>query len=244
MLELRTLSKCFGGVQAVRDVSFAIEPGEIRGLIGPNGAGKSTLVNLISGLLRPTGGEIVLDGRSMTGLRADQCARNGIARTFQNLRLFSSLTVEQNIDVARQAGHDPALIDAALVEFGLTRHLARPAGALAYGDQRRLEIVRALALAPKLLMLDEPAAGMNEEETAALGQSLEWVRDAADCALLVIDHDLKFIMTLCHRIAVMDMGAVIASGDPAEIARNPEVIRAYLGDAGGDDAPQPTELVH
>ncbi len=230
ILSLQSLGKSFGGVQAVRDVSLGIATGEIYGLIGPNGAGKSTLVNLMTGLLRPTKGEVFFDGRTTRGLRPDQCAKLGVTRTFQNLRLFPSLSVGQNIDVARVPGHDPDLIDAALVEFGLQGQLGRSAGALPYGDQRRLEIVRALALKPKILMLDEPAAGMNEDETAALGVSLRWVKEKAGCALLVIDHDLKFIMTLCDRIGVLDMGTLIAEGTPAEITKNPEVIRAYLGE--------------
>ena len=238
ILALQNLGKSFGGVQAVRDVTLRIAPGEIYGLIGPNGAGKSTLVNLMTCLLRPSTGEVFFDGEPFRGLRPDQCARRGVARTFQNLRLFPSLSVSQNIDVARTPGHDPDLIDAALIEFGLHGELGRSAGALPYGDQRRLEIVRALALNPKILMLDEPAAGMNEEETAALGRSLKWVQEQAGCALLVIDHDLKFIMTLCDRIGVLDMGTLIAEGTPAEITKNPEVIRAYLGESAD------VELVH
>ncbi|MFL4468490.1 ABC transporter ATP-binding protein [Tateyamaria armeniaca] len=230
MLELSGVSKSFGGVQAVRDVSFVLETGEVRGLIGPNGAGKSTLVNLISGLLVPTTGTMTLDGTLLTGKTAHQRARLGIARTFQNLRVFPSLSVEQNIDVARYAAGSAALPDAAIQEFGLQDKLTSPANALSYGDQRRLEIVRGLALRPKVLMLDEPAAGMNEEETETLGRALKWVQREADCALFVIDHDLKFIMTLCDRITVLDMGAIIAEGSPQEITKNPKVISAYLGE--------------
>lgn len=230
MLELSGVSKSFGGVQAVRDVSFLLEPGEVRGLIGPNGAGKSTLVNLISGLLTTSAGTMTLDGMSLTGQSAHQRARQGIARTFQNLRVFPSLSVEQNIDVARYAGGVDTKPEAAIEEFGLADKLKSPANALSYGDQRRLEIVRGLALRPKVLMLDEPAAGMNEEETEALGRALKWVQAEADCALFVIDHDLKFIMTLCDRITVLDMGAIIAEGTPEEITKNPKVISAYLGE--------------
>lgn len=236
MLELSGIDKSFGGVHAVRDVSLTIGRGEVRGLIGPNGAGKSTLVNLISGLLVPTSGTITLEGDNITATSAHQRARRGIARTFQNLRVFPSLSVEQNIDVARYAGRGGALPNAAIDEFGLRDKLTQPANALSYGDQRRLEIVRGLALKPKVLMLDEPAAGMNEEETEALGRALTWVQAEADCALFVIDHDLKFIMTLCERITVVDMGAIIAEGTPQEVTKNAKVITAYLGEDVGEQA--------
>ncbi len=229
MLEVSGIGKSFGGVRAVHDVSMKLGQSEVRGLIGPNGAGKSTLVNLISGLLAPTTGTMSLDGVPLDGLKADKRAAKGIARTFQNLRIFPSLTVEQNLDVARFSGRGTSLTDAAVDEFGLREKLTLPAGALAYGDQRRLEIVRALALAPRVLMLDEPAAGMNEQETSALGRSLKWVREKAECALFVIDHDLKFIMTLCDQITVLNMGEVLAEGTPDEIVKNQKVVEAYLG---------------
>lgn len=230
MLELRGITKTFGGVHAVEDVTMSVALGEVRGLIGPNGAGKTTLVNLISGLLAHSAGSLSLDGEPLDRLRAHERAARGVARTFQNLRVFPSLSVAQNIDVARYSGRQSPVVDAAIEEFGLTDKLNQNAGSLAYGQLRRLEIVRALALNPRVLMLDEPAAGMNEQETEALGRSLTWVRGHSDCAILVIDHDLRFIMSLCDRITVLNMGAVIAEGSPGEITKNQEVIDAYLGE--------------
>jgi branched-chain amino acid transport system ATP-binding protein len=235
MLELKELGKTFGGVKAVQDVSMSLLKGEVRGLIGPNGAGKSTLVNLISGLLRQSSGTMILNGISLDHLSAHKRAQMGIGRTFQNLRVFASLTVQQNIDVAlniaKSGGQGHAeFVQSAIEKFDLVERLHMRAGSLAYGYLRRLEIVRALALHPKLLMLDEPAAGMNEQETAALGDALGWLRQQNDCAMLVIDHDLKFIMTLCDRITVLNMGAVIAEGKPSEVSNNRQVIDAYLGE--------------
>ena len=235
MLVLDGLSKDFGGVHAVRAVSLRIEPGQMRGLIGPNGAGKTTLINLISGLLSQSAGSVSLDQQSLNGMGAHQRAGLGLARTFQNLRVFSNLTVAQNIEVARitatASGRDSgSLVDDAAARFDLVDKLALSADALSYGHLRRLEIVRALALGPRILMLDEPAAGMNEQETAELAEALNWVRARTDCAMLVIDHDLKFIMALCETITVMNMGAVIAEGAPREITTNSDVIDAYLGE--------------
>lgn len=235
MLELRGVSKTFGGVKAVQDVTMSIAPGEVRGLIGPNGAGKSTLVNLISGLLSHSAGTLSLDGQTLDALSSQERALKGIARTFQNLRIFPSLTVQQNIDVAGYSGASSGrkvngMVDEAIERFGLADMLTKPAGALPYGQLRRLEIVRALALRPRVLMLDEPAAGMNEQETVELGQALRWVRGQSDCAILAIDHDLKFIMALSERITVLNMGAVIAEGTPKEVSENRQVIDAYLGE--------------
>lgn len=235
MLELNGVSKTFGGVKAVQDVSMSIASGEVRGLIGPNGAGKSTLVNLISGLLRHSTGTISVDGQSVDRLSANQRAERGIARTFQNLRVFKSLTVQQNIEVAGYSGrasgrNGNTMLQEAIERFDLADKLNAPAGSLAYGQLRRLEIVRALALRPRLLMLDEPAAGMNEQETDDLREALGWVRSQSECAILVIDHDLKFIMALSERITVLNLGAVIANGSPQEVSENRQVIDAYLGE--------------
>ena len=235
MLELNGLSKTFGGVKAVSNVSLRIEAKEVRGLIGPNGAGKSTLVNLISGLLKQSEGSLELDGTLLDGLAAPKRAQMGIGRTFQNLRVFPSLTVQQNIEVAqsttRASGpkHEE-FVQSAIAKFNLTDNLNMRAGNLAYGHLRRLEIVRALALKPKIIMLDEPAAGMNEHETKVLAEALRWLRQESDCAMLVIDHDLKFIMALCDNITVLNMGSVIADGKPNEVANNRQVIDAYLGE--------------
>ena len=235
MLEINGLTKTFGGVKAVHNVSLRIEAGEVRGVIGPNGAGKSTLVNLISGLLTQSSGSIKLDGALIDGLSAPKRAQLGIGRTFQNLRVFSSLTVQQNIEVAQTVArldgplHDK-FVRRAIEKFNLSDSLHIRAGSLAYGYLRRLEIVRALALKPKILMLDEPAAGMNEHETKVLAEALRWLRQHSDCAMLVIDHDLKFIMALCDQITVLNMGSVIAEGKPNEVANNRQVIDAYLGE--------------
>ena len=235
MLELNGLSKTFGGVKAVNNVSLRIEAKEVRGLIGPNGAGKSTLVNLISGLLKQSEGSLELDGTVLDGLAAPKRAQMGIGRTFQNLRVFPSLTVQQNIEVAQSTTgasgpkHEE-FVQSAIAKFNLTDNLNMRAGNLAYGHLRRLEIVRALALKPKIIMLDEPAAGMNEHETKVLAEALRWLRQESDCAMLVIDHDLKFIMALCDNITVLNMGSVIADGKPNEVANNRQVIDAYLGE--------------
>ena len=235
MLELFGISKTFGGVKAVQNVSLCIQPGEVRGLIGPNGAGKSTLVNLISGLLTQSSGVISLNGVPLDGFSTPKRARLGIARTFQNLRIFSSLTVHQNIEVANNIGQSSGrendnFLKNAIEKFDLSEKLNTPADSLSYGFLRRLEIVRALALRPNILMLDEPAAGMNEQETAVLGDALKWIRLRSDCAMLVIDHDLRFIMGLCDQITVLNMGEVIAEGKPNEVANNRQVIDAYLGE--------------
>lgn len=234
MLQVRDVSKNFGGVQAVDHVSFTVEACEIHGLIGPNGAGKTTMINLISGLLRPTAGEIEVDGERVETLPAEQRARMGVARTFQNLRLFPNLSVRRNIEVAeiqnRHVGSgDDGLIEDAIDLFHLRDVLDAAPDSLSYGQMRRLEIVRALALRPKVLMLDEPAAGMNPEETEELFCNLTWLRERHPCAILLIDHDLKFIMSACEKLTVMNMGSLLASGLPKDVTGNPEVINAYLG---------------
>jgi branched-chain amino acid transport system ATP-binding protein len=234
MLEVMGVSKNFGGVQAVDNVSFSARRNEIHGLIGPNGAGKTTMINLISGLLKVSAGEIYVDGQAIQELPVHARAQLGIARTFQNLRLFPNLSVRQNIEVAElhadgARSADTELIEDAIEGFGLRGVLELSPTSLPYGQMRRLEIVRALALRPKVVMLDEPAAGMNPEETERLFANLTWLQQRHPCAIILIEHDLKFIMSACHTLTVMNMGRLLASGAPEEVTKNKEVITAYLG---------------
>lgn len=228
--------KSFGGLQVLHDVSLDCRPGEIVGLIGPNGAGKSTLINAITSLMPVSSGEVRLGGVRVSNTSPQFCAAAGLGRTFQNIRLFTRLTVRQNVEVAHTSGRRdrPELsrrvdVAALLDQFDLTRFADWKAGALPYGSQRRLEIVRALALAPDFLLLDEPAAGMNAGETTALIAAVRRASGDFRCGVIVIDHDLRFIMTLCSRIFVLDAGRIIASGTPEEVTRNPKVIEVYIG---------------
>ena len=249
MLTIRGVSKNFGGVQAVDSVSFTVGDNEIHGLIGPNGAGKTTMLNLISGLLTISAGEIELDGQPVHRLPAEQRARLGIARTFQNLRLFRNLSVRRNIEVAEihmrgRRDADPDLVEDAIARFGLSGVLDDTPDSLPYGQMRRLEIVRALALRPRVLMLDEPAAGMNHAETDQLFENLTWLRQRHPCSIVLIEHDLKFIMSACEKLTVMNMGRLLATGEPAEITSNQEVIKAYLGQGHHTDRSTPDEVEH
>jgi ABC-type branched-subunit amino acid transport system ATPase component len=241
MLAVESVSKHFGGVYALRNVSMHCKSGEIIGLIGPNGAGKTTLMNVISGVVVPSSGSISLFGTPLTGASASRCAIVGIGRTFQNVRLFGRLTVRQNIEVAhttcmaqRAQRAEMVSVDRIMEEMGLADLADRFSSELAYGYQRRLEIARALALAPDILLLDEPAAGMNHKESDELILSVRNIRDNYGCGVIVIDHDMRFIMKVCERISVLHLGEIIAEGKPEEIQSNPAVIEVYIGDRRED----------
>jgi branched-chain amino acid transport system permease protein len=234
-LRVKEVSKLFEGLAAVDGVSMRVERGEIVGLIGPNGAGKTTVLNTISALVSPTGGRVELGDRVLSGMEVAGVARAGVARTFQNIRLFSELTVLQNVEVSAIAARryrpkaaglpTPRLLD----EFGLEEVAERKASTLPFGSQRRVEVARAVALAPDFLLLDEPAAGMNEHESAQLLGVIRHIRDLQGCGVVVVDHDLSFIMNVCERIYVLNHGKLIAHGTPEEVQSDPQVRLAYLG---------------
>jgi branched-chain amino acid transport system ATP-binding protein len=251
LLEAHGLSKSFRGLQALVDYQVRLPPLTIHGVIGPNGAGKTTLFHVLSGFLRPTSGSIGFDGHDITGSAAFKVARMGIGRTFQNIRLFGDLSVLDNVKVAlqRQSGHsivatllssssfrrsERELDDRAmeLLElFGLAGQRDRSARNLAYGDQRRLEIARAVGIRPKLLLLDEPNAGMNPIETQQLLALIRRLRDELGITIVLVAHDIPLVMNLCDRIQVLNYGRLIAEGDPAAVRTNRDVIAAYLGQA-------------
>ena len=233
-LELHGVSRRFGGLQALCDVSFSVQEGEIFGLIGPNGAGKTTLFNLLSGVTRPSSGVIRWRGKPCHGLSPNTLNRMGIARTFQNLRLFGGLTVLENVLVALHHQSGAQLEQQALAlleELGLADLAERRADELAYGNRRRLEIARALATKPALLLLDEPAAGMNPSEKEQLCALLAEMRQRHQLTLIVIEHHVPLLMQLCQRMAVLDFGRLIALGNPEQIRTDHRVIEAYLGGA-------------
>lgn len=231
--ETREAVKRFDGVTALDRVSFRIDSGEIVGLIGPNGSGKTTLINVLSGTLPPSDGEVSVMGVNLSGHRAHEVARLGVGRTFQQIRVFPEMSVYQNVEVgALGHGIQPSaeVIDALLARVGLDGLEDRDAGTLPYGSQRRLEIARALAGKPRLLLLDEPAAGLNDVETEELLATIKGIQRGAGCSVLVVDHDLRLILRLCDRIHVLAEGQTIAEGSPSEVRADPAVIAAYLGD--------------
>ena len=252
ILDIHHLGVEFGGLHAVSDFNLVIGRTEIAGLIGPNGAGKTTVFNLLTNVYTPTRGVILLDGVDIRGKSTAQLNRMGIARTFQNIRLFKDLSVEDNVKIGlhnafeyslgsalirlpsywknERLAHDTAM--GLLSIFDMQSLADKQAGSLPYGAQRRLEIVRALATRPKLLLLDEPAAGMNPSETSELMENIKRIRDTFEIAILLIEHDMNLVMGICEGIAVLNYGKIIAKGTPEQIKSNPVVIEAYLGRRG------------
>jgi len=255
VLIIRNLTMTFGGLKALDNINLEVRKGEIVGLIGPNGAGKTTIFNCITGVYKPVDGDIFLHppvgkARRLNGMAVHKIARLGVARTFQNIRLFSHMTVLENVMVGRHSRGQSGVIGAILRDrktkeeeeaivrqsyailekVGLNAMVNELAKNLPYGDQRRLEIARALATDPFLLLLDEPAAGMNPMETMGLANLIRGLRDEGNLTILLIEHDMRLVMNLCDRIYVLDYGEKIAEGTPEEVRTNPQVIRAYLGE--------------
>lgn len=249
LLEVKNITMQFGGLKAVDSLSFTIPKGQLAGLIGPNGAGKTTVFNMLTGVYRPTSGDIVLEGQSMVGLKPFEICQRGIARTFQNIRLFKDLTVLENVLIAAHQHVSYGLMDPIVVSekfereeshlhtramellsiFDLDQKASEISSSLPYGQQRKLEIVRALATNPKVILLDEPAAGMNNSETHSLMETIAKIRRDFDLTVLLIEHDMKLVMGICESIVVLDHGVKIEDGSPERIRTSKKVIEAYLG---------------
>ena len=250
LLEVRDLGISFGGLRAVDSFNLNIEKGALYGLIGPNGAGKTTVFNLLTGVYKPTDGAILLDGKKISGLSTIQISKSGIARTFQNIRLFKDLSVLDNVKAGLHNNNSYSLaasilklpkyfkvekaMDKEALEIlevmGLDQYADITAANLPYGQQRKLEIARALATKPKLLLLDEPAAGMNPNETLELMDTIRFVRDKFDVTILLIEHDMKLVAGICEKLTVLNFGQVLCQGATSEVLNDPEVIKAYLGE--------------
>ena len=249
MLQIENITKHFGGLVAVDAVEFSVAARTIHSVIGPNGAGKTTLFNVLTGVYKPDAGQVTLGGKRISGLQPEKIAARGVGRTFQNIRLFGSMTVFENVVLGQHLHSKYSYLDALLrtpryargehhakehaarwLDFmGLTDRAQELARNLPYGEQRRLEIARALAIEPRLLLLDEPAAGMNPQETASLKHVIRRIRDELGITIVLIEHHMKVVMEISDRITVLDYGKKIAEGTPSEIRDNPEVIKAYLG---------------
>ena len=250
LLDVKNLGISFGGLRAVNDFALKIQKEELYGLIGPNGAGKTTVFNLLTGVYKPDSGKVLLDGKDLTGKKNIEISKAGIARTFQNIRLFKELTVLDNVKVGLHNHHHYSTIEGILrlpnyrkVEiemnekamellkvFGLEEEAETLADNLPYGKQRKLEIARALATKPKLLLLDEPAAGMNPNETLELMETIRFVREHFDMTILLIEHDMKLVGGICEELTVLNFGRVLCQGKTSDVLNNPEVIKAYLGE--------------
>lgn len=250
LLDIKNLGISFGGLRAVDDFNLTVKKGQLYGLIGPNGAGKTTVFNLLTGVYRPTSGKILLNGENITGKSPIEINKAGIARTFQNIRLFKNMTVLENVKVGLHNREHYGIVASlfklpryrvaerwmdeqarALLEvFSLEGDADRLASNLPYGKQRKLEIARALASAPKLLLLDEPAAGMNPQETGELMETIRFVREQFDVTILLIEHDMKLVLGICEEISVLNFGCLLAQGETAAVLKDPRVVKAYLGE--------------